>query len=167
MDHHADRGARPDRINNQTDPKGMTRYLQQVEAFGARMGVLFGERGGNTREPHGPGCRSPVPALPAPRLPWNPAEVHHIRTGTGVGRRAADTETIPLCPEHHRGHGAGGWAGRHLSGLWRYGTGTAGGNAGDDLGRQVNPPRIIRPVGRTTGELPLVSITRGRSTQTN
>lgn len=40
-----------------------------------------------------------------------PAEVHHIRTGTGVGRRAADTETIPLCPEHHRGatglHGMG------------------------------------------------------------
>lgn len=40
-----------------------------------------------------------------------PAEVHHIRTGTGAGRRASDTETIPLCPEHHRGntglHGMG------------------------------------------------------------
>ena len=40
-----------------------------------------------------------------------PAEVHHIRTGTGAGRRAKDTETIPLCPEHHRGdtglHGMG------------------------------------------------------------
>ena len=40
-----------------------------------------------------------------------PAEVHHLRTGTGAGRRAMDTETIPLCPEHHRGntglHGMG------------------------------------------------------------
>ena len=40
-----------------------------------------------------------------------PAEVHHLRTGTGAGRKAADTETIPLCPEHHRGatglHGMG------------------------------------------------------------
>lgn len=30
------------------------------------------------------------------------AEVHHIRTGTGAGRRAPDSETIPLCPQHHR-----------------------------------------------------------------
>lgn len=40
-----------------------------------------------------------------------PAEVHHIRTGVGAGRRAPDTETLPLCPEHHRGntglHGMG------------------------------------------------------------
>ena len=40
-----------------------------------------------------------------------PAELHHVRTGTGAGRRAPDTETIPLCPEHHRGnsglHGMG------------------------------------------------------------
>jgi hypothetical protein len=31
-----------------------------------------------------------------------PAEVHHIRTGTGAGRRASDFDTIPLCPYHHR-----------------------------------------------------------------
>lgn len=31
-----------------------------------------------------------------------PAEVHHVRTGTGAGRRADDAETIPLCPYHHR-----------------------------------------------------------------
>ena len=40
-----------------------------------------------------------------------PAELHHIRTGTGAGRRASDAETIPLCTEHHRGntglHGMG------------------------------------------------------------
>lgn len=40
-----------------------------------------------------------------------PAEVHHIRTGTGAGRRAPDDQTIGLCPEHHRGntglHGMG------------------------------------------------------------
>jgi hypothetical protein len=40
-----------------------------------------------------------------------PAEVHHIRTGIGAGRRAPDEDTIGLCPEHHRGntglHGMG------------------------------------------------------------
>ena len=40
-----------------------------------------------------------------------PAHVHHIRTGIGMGRRASDFETIPLCPEHHQGntgiHGMG------------------------------------------------------------
>ena len=40
-----------------------------------------------------------------------PCEVHHIRTGTGAGRRAPDTDTVGLCPEHHRGntglHGMG------------------------------------------------------------
>ncbi len=40
-----------------------------------------------------------------------PAEIHHPRTGTGMGRRAAHTQGIPLCPEHHRGdtglHGLG------------------------------------------------------------
>lgn len=40
-----------------------------------------------------------------------PAEVHHPRTGTGMGLRAAHKDTISLCPEHHRGdtglHGLG------------------------------------------------------------
>lgn len=40
-----------------------------------------------------------------------PAELHHPRTGVGAGRRAPDSEVIPLCPEHHRGrtgvHGMG------------------------------------------------------------
>ena len=40
-----------------------------------------------------------------------PAEIHHARTGTGVGRRASHFDSIPLCPEHHRGntgiHGMG------------------------------------------------------------
>ena len=30
------------------------------------------------------------------------AEIHHIRTGTGAGRKASHYETIPLCPHHHR-----------------------------------------------------------------
>ena len=37
--------------------------------------------------------------------------VHHIRTGIGMGRRASDFDTMPLCPEHHQGmtwfHGMG------------------------------------------------------------
>ena len=40
-----------------------------------------------------------------------PAEVHHQRTGMGAGKRAIHYQTIPLCPEHHRGatglHGLG------------------------------------------------------------
>lgn len=31
-----------------------------------------------------------------------PAEIHHIRHHTGMGRRASHFETIPLCPYHHR-----------------------------------------------------------------
>lgn len=40
-----------------------------------------------------------------------PAEVHHPRHGTGMGKRAAHTDAIPLCYLHHRGnegiHGMG------------------------------------------------------------
>lgn len=44
------------------------------------------------------------------RLYYNldtPAEIHHIRTGQGIGRRASDEEAIPLCPKHHRNGGYG------------------------------------------------------------
>ena len=34
--------------------------------------------------------------------PGTPAEVHHIRTGIGAGRRASHFQTIGLCPLHHR-----------------------------------------------------------------
>ena len=30
------------------------------------------------------------------------AEVHHIRSQTGLGLRPSHFATIPLCPEHHR-----------------------------------------------------------------
>ena len=33
-----------------------------------------------------------------------PAEIHHIRSGVGMGQRNDDYHAIPLCPEHHR-HG--------------------------------------------------------------
>lgn len=40
-----------------------------------------------------------------------PAEVHHPRRGAGAGQRSSHYDTIPLCPEHHRGdtgiHGMG------------------------------------------------------------
>lgn len=32
-----------------------------------------------------------------------PAEVHHIREGTGKGQRASHFDTLPLCYLHHRG----------------------------------------------------------------
>jgi hypothetical protein len=38
-------------------------------------------------------------------------QVHHIRDQQGLGQRAPDTLTLPLCPEHHQGdtgyHGLG------------------------------------------------------------
>lgn len=32
----------------------------------------------------------------------SPAEVHHIKTGCGISQRSKDTNSIPLCPTHHR-----------------------------------------------------------------
>jgi hypothetical protein len=32
----------------------------------------------------------------------NEAEIHHIRQFQGMGQRASNYLTIPLCPEHHR-----------------------------------------------------------------
>ena len=32
-------------------------------------------------------------------------EIHHLRDGQGMGQRAPDTDTIPLCAPHHRGMG--------------------------------------------------------------
>lgn len=32
----------------------------------------------------------------------SPAELHHPRTGVGIGRRAPNSDVIPLCPNHHR-----------------------------------------------------------------
>ena len=37
--------------------------------------------------------------------PGTPAEIHHLRDGQGMGQRAPDDLTIPLCPFHHRGPG--------------------------------------------------------------
>lgn len=41
-----------------------------------------------------------------------PAEIHHLRTGVGLGMKSKDV--IPLCPSHHRngGHGVAIHAGR-------------------------------------------------------
>jgi hypothetical protein len=33
------------------------------------------------------------------------AEVHHIRTGQGMGQRASNYLVVPLCPFHHRNGG--------------------------------------------------------------
>lgn len=32
-----------------------------------------------------------------------PANVHHMRTGKGMGQRASHYETFPLCHYHHQG----------------------------------------------------------------
>lgn len=30
------------------------------------------------------------------------AEIHHVRSGSGMAQRAAHTQVLPLCPRHHR-----------------------------------------------------------------
>ncbi len=35
--------------------------------------------------------------------PGTPAEIHHPRAGTGMGRRASHYDAIGLCAPHHRG----------------------------------------------------------------
>ena len=35
-------------------------------------------------------------------FPDSPAELHHIKDKTGIGRKASNFEVIPLCPSHHR-----------------------------------------------------------------
>lgn len=35
-------------------------------------------------------------------FPDTQAEIHHVRTGTGAGRKASHYETIPLSPHFHR-----------------------------------------------------------------
>ena len=32
----------------------------------------------------------------------SPAEIHHIRTGVGAGKRSSHFDALPLCPIHHR-----------------------------------------------------------------
>ena len=36
-----------------------------------------------------------------------PAEIHHIRSGVGMGQRSPHKRVLPLCPNHHRLGGYG------------------------------------------------------------
>ena len=38
---------------------------------------------------------------------YSPTEIHHIRTGTGAGRKSHWSKAIGLCPMHHRLGGSG------------------------------------------------------------
>ena len=113
---------------------------------------------------------SRVPCLPAPRLPWNPLlGASHIPHGDRTGRRAADTETSPLCPEHHPPT-----AGLQMA--WAEGIRAAYGvtelgNCSRKRGRWdlgASKSSEDHPLGGNERPgLPSGSITRGRSTQTN
>ena len=48
-----------------------------------------------------------VAALPCIVCGAQPVEVHHIRATVGMGQRASDLETLPLCHSCHRTGGAG------------------------------------------------------------
>ena len=39
----------------------------------------------------------------------SPAEIHHIRRGSGMSQRASHFDVIPLCPPHHRASYATGY----------------------------------------------------------
>ena len=43
--------------------------------------------------------------------PGTPSELHHPRSGVGMGKRSSHFDVLPLCVEHHRGktgvHGLG------------------------------------------------------------
>ena len=53
----------------------------------------------------------------------SPAEIHHLRTGYGLGQRAGHKKSIPLCHPHYRtgGHGVAFHAG---SKTWQQNFGT-------------------------------------------
>ena len=34
--------------------------------------------------------------------PDTPAEIHHIKNGSGIGKKTHYLDSIPLCPYHHR-----------------------------------------------------------------
>ena len=53
----------------------------------------------------------------------SPAEIHHIRSGMGMGQRSPHSRVLPLCPAHHRtgGYGVAYHAGR---GAWENNFGT-------------------------------------------
>lgn len=38
---------------------------------------------------------------------YSPCEIHHIRTGTGAGKKSHWSKAIGLCPSHHRLGGYG------------------------------------------------------------
>ena len=48
-----------------------------------------------------------VASMPCCVCGARPVEVHHVRTTVGLGQRAGDDQTIPLCPLHHRTGGFG------------------------------------------------------------
>lgn len=41
-----------------------------------------------------------------------PAQVHHVREGLGMGQRASDWLTVPLCDRHHANSSPDGWHGQ-------------------------------------------------------
>ena len=54
-------------------------------------------------------------------FPDSPAELHHIKDKTGMGRKASNFEVIPLCPRHHR-HGVAAYHYRPTSFTKKLGT---------------------------------------------
>ena len=46
--------------------------------------------------------KTKVAAMACRKCGAMPVELHHVRSGCGMGQRASDWLVIPLCPECHR-----------------------------------------------------------------
>lgn len=83
---------------------------------GARIMVFFGVRMTTSAERQHMAKVAAIGCIVCDRLgyPDTPCELHHIRDGQGMGKRASHKEVIPLCHRHHRtgGHGVAIHAGR-------------------------------------------------------
>ncbi len=64
-------------------------------------------------------------------IPDSPAEIHHIRSGMGMGQRNSHWDVIPLCFHHHSAQGEDGFHKHPKTFQARHGTET-------ELKRQVD-----------------------------
>lgn len=54
------------------------------------------------KPPKNPKHLAMLAQLPCVICGSKPVEIHHLRTGVGMGRKSPDETTISLCPAHHR-----------------------------------------------------------------
>jgi hypothetical protein len=90
-------------------------YAHAVRTNGKVAGVISRKRWFNSihRNQIGESVKKPATKAEKLHMMWvaqigcivcgQPANVHHIRAGQGMGQRASHFDTIPLCHHHHQG----------------------------------------------------------------